>query len=398
MNLAWRLAMAGWQVLREELVTQVRAHGISGGVTEAFRAVPRHVFLPDLPLETVYRDDAIVTKRDADGRPISSSSQPAIMALMLDQLGVEPGQRVLEIGTGTGYNAALLAHLVGPGGQVVSVDIDADLVQHAREHLIDAGHPEVTVVCGDGAEGFAPAAPYDRVIATVGVWDLSPAWLDQLGPEGRVVAPLDVRGVQRSVSMERAGEHWTSRSVVPCGFMRMRGPFAGPETTLMLDRSSDLAISLPGAGEIGDVLAALEGPAVEMPTGMSATRAQLHDGLSLWLAMHEPRWCMMSEAQPRWLASPPLDLSGFTMAAGIIDGDSLCLLEPEADDMLIVRGYGPGRTRLATDLVDHVSAWDGAGRPMTAGLRIDAYLETAPPEGLLIRKRHTTLALSWNAD
>jgi protein-L-isoaspartate(D-aspartate) O-methyltransferase len=310
---------------------------------------------------------------------------------------VEPGQRVLEIGAGTGYNAALLAHLVGPEGQVVSVDIDADLVERAREHLIDAGHSEVTVVCGDGAEGFTPAAPYDRVIATVGVWDLSPAWLDQLGPGGRIVAPLDVRGVQRSVAMERAGGHWTSRSVVPCGFMRMRGPFAGPETTLMLDRATDLAISLPGAGEIGDVLAALEGPTVGMSTEVSASHAQLLDGLSLWLAVHEPRWCMMSEAQPGWLTSPPLDLSGFRMAIGIIDGDSLCLLEPKADDMLIVRGYGPERTRLATDLVAHVHGWDGANRPMTAGLHIDAYLETAPHDGLLVHKRHTTLALSWNA-
>jgi protein-L-isoaspartate(D-aspartate) O-methyltransferase len=390
--------MAEWQALREELVAQVRARGIGGSVADAFRMVPRHVFLPDLPPETVYRDDAIVTKRDANGQPISSSSQPAIMALMLDQLGVEPGQRVLEIGTGTGYNAALLAHLVGPEGQVVSVDIDADLVERAREHLIDAGHPEVTVVCGDGAEGFTPAAPYDRVIATVGVWDLSPAWLDQLGPGGRIVAPLDVRGVQRSVAMERAGEHWTSRSVVPCGFMRMRGPFAGPETILMLDRASGLAISLPDAGEIGDVLAAFEGPSVGMSTEMSASHTQLLDGLSLWLAVHEPRWCMMSETQPGWLASPPLDLSGFRMAVGIIEGDSLCLLEPEPDGILIVRGYGPERTRLATDLVAHVHAWDGANRPMTAGLRIDAYLETAPSEGLLIHKRHTTLALSWKAD
>lgn len=186
--------MAEWHALREELVSQVRTRGISEVVTDALRAVPRHVFLPDLPAETVYRDDAIVTKRDGGGRPISSSSQPAIMALMLDQLGVEPGQRVLEIGTGTGYNAALLAHLVGPEGQVVSVDIDPELVTLAGEHLAVAGHPEVRLVCGDGSEGFWPGAPYDRVISTVGVWDLAPAWLGQLGPGGRLVAPLDLRG------------------------------------------------------------------------------------------------------------------------------------------------------------------------------------------------------------
>ncbi|MDP9841126.1 methyltransferase, FxLD system [Streptosporangium lutulentum] len=389
--------MVEWQEPREELVAQMRTRGISRIVADAFRTVPRHVFLPDLPPETVYRDDAIVTKRDADGRAISSSSQPAIMALMLDQLGVEPGQRVLEIGTGTGYNAALLAHLVGPEGQVVSVDIDADLVDRAREHLIDAGRPEVTVVCGDGAEGFAPAAPYDRVIATVGVWDLFPAWLDQLGPGGRVVVPLDVRGVQRSVAMERAGGHWTSHSVVPCGFMRMRGPFAGPETTLVLDRASDLTISLPGPGEVGDVPGALEGPSVRMPAEVGVSRTQLLDGLSLWLAIHEPRWCMLSEAQPGRLASPPLTPSGFRMAIGVIDGDSLSLLEAEADDLLIARGYGPERTRLAADLVTHVRSWDTANRPMTTGLRIDAYREAAPREGLLVRKRHTTLALSWSA-
>ncbi|GAA2910801.1 hypothetical protein GCM10010517_77310 [Streptosporangium fragile] len=387
--------MAEWHALREELVARVRTRGISEAVTDALRAVPRHVFLPELPAENVYQDDPIVTKRDADGLPISSSSQPAIMALMLDQLGVEPGHRVLEIGAGTGYNAALLAHLAGPRGRVVSVDIDPDLVGRAREHVAAAGHPEVTVVCGDGAEGFPAGAPYDRIIATVGVWDLAPAWLEQLGPGGRLVAPLDLRGVQRSVAMERVGGHWASRSVLPCGFMRMRGPFAGPEVTLVLDRDSDLTISLPEASEVGDLLAVLGGPAVEMSTEISVSRAQLLDGLSLWLAVHEPRSCTMSEAQPGWLASPPLDPTGFRMAVGMVERDSLCLLEPAPDGTLIARGHGPGRMRLASEMVGHVQAWDMADRPMTAGLRIAAHLGAAPGDGLLIRKRHTTLALSW---
>ena len=79
-------------------------------IAAALRDVPRHLFLPHLPPEDAYLDDAIVTKRDADGQPISSSSQPAIMAIMLDQLTLAPGQRVLEIGAGTGYNAALMRH------------------------------------------------------------------------------------------------------------------------------------------------------------------------------------------------------------------------------------------------------------------------------------------------
>src|SRR6266567_3379122 len=115
--------------LHAALVDHLQAIGVltQPRVISAFQAVPRHLFLPGVPVEEAYLDDAIPTKM-ARGRAISSSSQPAIMAIMLEQLGVEPGQRVLEIGAGTGYNAALLAHIVGAGGAVVSIDIDADLV------------------------------------------------------------------------------------------------------------------------------------------------------------------------------------------------------------------------------------------------------------------------------
>ena len=201
--------------LRERLVAEVLAtSGIRDErIAAALRDVPRHLFLPHLPPEEAYLDDAIVTKRDAEGQPISSSSQPAIMAIMLDQLDLAPGQRVLEIGAGTGYNAALIRHIVGPSGAVVSVDIEADLVDRAREHLASAGCPDVAVVAADGAEGYPPGAPYDRVIATVGVSDLAPAWLHQAGPDARIVVPLDVRGSQLAVAFGRAmpshgGQRW----------------------------------------------------------------------------------------------------------------------------------------------------------------------------------------------
>ena len=120
--------------LREGLAARVvAANRISSErVAAALRAVPRHLFLPELPPQAAYRDEAIVTKRDQAGQPISSSSQPAIMAIMLDQLDLAPGQRVLEIGAGTGYNAALISHVVGAQGQVTSVDIDPELVVQAR--------------------------------------------------------------------------------------------------------------------------------------------------------------------------------------------------------------------------------------------------------------------------
>src|SRR5215216_5638351 len=115
---------------RRALVETLRSEGHlrSARVAAALEAVPREVFVPGLSLDEVYRpSDAIVTKR-LDGVNVSSASAPEVIALMLEQLDAQPGERVLEIGAGTGYNAALLAHLVGESGQVVTVDIDEDLV------------------------------------------------------------------------------------------------------------------------------------------------------------------------------------------------------------------------------------------------------------------------------
>ncbi|MEV1179279.1 methyltransferase domain-containing protein, partial [Nonomuraea sp. NPDC049784] len=282
---------------------------ISDRVAAALLAVPRHLFVPDVAPEDAYRDEPIVTKRDDEGRPISSSSQPAIMAAMLDQLGVEPGQRVLEIGAGTGYNAALLAHLVGPEGRVVTVDIDEDIVAQAGRNLGAAGLSQVETVCADGAQGHAALAPYDRVIATVGVWDLAPAWREQLGAGGRLVAPLDLRGVQASVAFERSGDHWAGLSVVPCGFMRMRGPFAGPEAVVVLRRDPDLMLALPEQREVGDVLAALDAVPVDVAVeGVEPARAH---NVALWLALHEPRLCALSGKLG----------GGYGMSIGLVDGD-----------------------------------------------------------------------------
>lgn len=135
--------------------------------------MPRHVFLPGVAPGEVYADEAVVTKWESDGRPISSSSQPAVMAIMLEQLGVESGQRVLEIGAGTGFNAAVLAHLVGEVGAVTTIDVDKDLVAQARRNLDTAGLTRVDVVCADGADGWAESAPYDRIMLTAGSEDLA---------------------------------------------------------------------------------------------------------------------------------------------------------------------------------------------------------------------------------
>ncbi|HZN18890.1 MAG TPA: methyltransferase, FxLD system [Micromonosporaceae bacterium] len=410
--------------LRHDLLEEVLARTAipDEQVAAALRTVPRHVFLPEVPLESVYRDDAIVTKRGPDGLPTSSSSQPSIMAIMLDQLGLAPGQRVLEVGAGTGYNAALMAHIVGPAGEVVTVDIDHDVVARAQAGLAAAGFPGVRVVCADGSEGFAPRAPYHRMIATVGVWDLAPAWLDQLAPDGRLVVPLDLRGAQVSVAFERAPDgHWVSRSLAPCGFMRIRGAMAGPDLVRVLDREAGLALMTqqPDGLDPHGLRHALDTPPVELATGVSAEPMDLFDGMALWLAVHEPRCCGLSENRP---AGPPTDrpteparlgyaifgAPGWRMTVGVAEGASLAALArgPEGPDgrLVNVYGYGPAGHRLGTDLVRLVRAWADAGRPMTWGLHIDAYRRlggtaTVPdPNGRpVIEKTHVRLVLSWPA-
>jgi protein-L-isoaspartate(D-aspartate) O-methyltransferase len=234
-----------------EMVDQLVADGLarSVAVQSAFLAVPRHPFVPDATPREVYDPDrAIVTRVDAAGVPVSSSSAPNIMALMLDRLDLQPGASVLEVGTGTGYNAALLARLTAPGGSVTSVDIDPLVTAVARERLDAAGFGSVRVVDGDGWLGEPAGAPYDRIEATVGIWDLSPHWLAQLSDGGVLVVPLWLRaGTEAVVAFERRGDRLVSRGVDPCGFMRLRGPHAGPERYV----------------PIGEWLAILETPAAD---------------------------------------------------------------------------------------------------------------------------------------
>jgi protein-L-isoaspartate(D-aspartate) O-methyltransferase len=192
----------------------------TAAVEDAMRAVPRHVFLPGIPIEKAYSHDTIVTHRDSAGVALSCASQPGIVGAMLEQLNARPGHRVLEIGAGTGYNAALLACLVGREGELTTLDIDEDVVESARRNLNAAGYRGVRVICGDGEDGYPAAAPFDRIIVTAGAWDIPPAWLEQLAPGGRIVVSLRIRGLTRSIALERDGACWRSRSTEYCGFVQ----------------------------------------------------------------------------------------------------------------------------------------------------------------------------------
>ncbi|MDQ2783443.1 MAG: methyltransferase domain-containing protein, partial [Chloroflexota bacterium] len=209
---------------RTALIAHLERDGVlhDAAVRDAMLAVPRHTFLPDVSLERAYANDAVATKFASDVS-ISSASQPAMVAEMLEQLALAPDMNVLEIGAGTGYNAALLRALVGPSGHVTTVDIDADITDAARTHLTSVGLTNVEIITGDGAAGYAPNAPYDRIILTVNAGDIAPAWFAQLKPGGVLVLPLSIGPAQFSIAFAKADGVLHSRSLQPCSFMPLRG-------------------------------------------------------------------------------------------------------------------------------------------------------------------------------
>ena len=216
--------------LRGAMVNDLKRRGLElePAIEAVFRTIPREVFLPDAPLERVYSGDAVITKQDEEGNPISSSSEVGIMVAMAQLLDVSPGHRVLEIGAGTGYNAAVLAQLVGERGAVTTIDIDDAVAALARTHLARAGFDRVAVITADGWQGHAENAPYDRLEVTASVADLSPAWIAQLVNGGKIVLPFVLRaGMQAVLGLRKEGAELVSTRVVPGGFMRLRGP-AGP--------------------------------------------------------------------------------------------------------------------------------------------------------------------------
>lgn len=369
-------------------------------VEAAMRAVPRHLFVPDATAERAYSDENIVTHRDADGVAVSSASAPGVVAGMLEQLDVQPGHRVLEIGAGTGYNAALLANLVGPAGRVTTVDIDSEVVRGARECLAAAGYRGVSVFCGDGEFGYADHAPYDRIVVTAGAWDMPPVWVDQLAPGGRLVVPLRMRGLTRSIAFEREDGYWRSRSIEECGFMPMRGAGGVAERNIHLGGDSGVILRIDD-GQPADekaLGAALDHSATLVSTGVTVS---VTGHLDFWLAGMDGFCRLLAgrQAVDCGLVAPAFGWGSM----GVFDQGTFAYLTlsptGETDGSqwprykLGVCAYGPDSGELANRVADRIRDWDHDRQSMP-----ELWIEVHPvdtidvPTGqVVIRKRHTRM-------
>lgn len=256
-----------WQTRARKLAQHLADNGVleNPGWRAAFESVPRHVFVPrfyrqqpdgewsettaadDGWLDAVYSDEALVTalaEIESGSRvTVSSSSKPALMARMLGVLEVHDGMKVLEIGTGTGYNAALLAHRLGDG-RVFSVDIGADLVATARERLAELGYAP-TLAAVHGAGGLPEHAPYDRIIGTLSVPSVPWAWAEQLADGGLVL--IDVKRSTHAgnlVLLHKHSDRLEGRFLAKwAGFMSIRDTDAPPTVTSVTVQPEDGARS-----------------------------------------------------------------------------------------------------------------------------------------------------------
>lgn len=223
--------MEAENILTQSLIHSLHERGklTNPAMKAAFTAVPRHLFLPRTQMERVYTDESIPICQDAQGEIICSATMPSMIIRVLDQLDLHPGHNVLEIGAGTGYTAALLRELVGNAGKITTIEIEREIADMARDNLLRASVGDVNVVHADGVAGYAPRAAYDRILSSVGVWDISPAWIRQLKPDGRLVVPMWLDGLQVTAAfrLEADGTLY-GEDASPSAFVYMRGAGAGP--------------------------------------------------------------------------------------------------------------------------------------------------------------------------
>jgi protein-L-isoaspartate(D-aspartate) O-methyltransferase len=332
-----------WREKASALADRLAGNGeLSNGWRAAFEQVPRHVFLPQHSLEVAYTDDAVVTQHKTaviDGSstvelPTSSASAPGVVAVMLDRLNVTAGMRVLEIGTGTGYNAALLSFQLGDTN-VYSVELDPALTAAAGGALTEVGYAP-HLLAGDGAVGYPGVAPFDRIIATCAVDHIPPEWIRQLTDGGRIVAPLMGGADSALLVLDKTAPDEVTGRLDPyrVSFMPLRDEINNP---------------LPSRSPWGRV-------AGQMPaygtTGMDPAIIREGDpDLLLWLHLHIPGLRIGG------LEAPGRSAVSLSRPGAIADVE----LEPSRPGLWPVQQRGQARLWDTAEIA--VALWEDLGKP-----------------------------------
>jgi len=206
---------------KKELLENLRGFEIPEELVQAFEKVPREEFVQEAQKKYAYENHPLPI---GHGQTIS---QPIMIADMMRWLDLKGGQTVLEIGTGSGYQAALLKEMVGEEGSVVSIERIPELAKFAKDNLLRTGY-EVVVIVGDGSLGYLEKSPYDRIVVTAGAPEVPKPLTDQLNVGGRLVVPVGTKLFQELVIIDKTEIGIKKQKSTPCVFVNLIGEHGWP--------------------------------------------------------------------------------------------------------------------------------------------------------------------------
>ncbi|MGK9165155.1 hypothetical protein KXR53_02600 [Inquilinus limosus] len=374
------------------------AEGLPERLRQAVREAPRHRFVhrfqidrdrpvedfdaePQRHLAAVYSDRVLAHLGPDDAALDSTNSQPSYVLWLLHRLGLQPGHKVIEIGSGSGWLAAVMGRLVGGDGRVVGVEILSDLVRRSRDDLTALGIANVEIVEGDGAAGHAAGAPYDRAMITAAVWDLPAALFDQVAEGGRLLLPIALAGGAgrdcHVAVLRREGNRFRALEAVPGRFVRFTGP--GQERGSERRRLG----ALPFWPEINSK------PALHWPLSLGIRDPARFGGAAyafrLFLGQTEPGFAVFDDGAAE---TEELSVSHF----GLVDeaAKSVAICRP---GMLL--GYGSAAAARRLDAA--YRRWTDLGMPGPAAFELEVVraAEAPRPEPGLWVERRGVSALVW---
>jgi protein-L-isoaspartate(D-aspartate) O-methyltransferase len=365
-------------------------------IEQAFLSTPRHLFIhkyyePNgkgwnlvevnddnlaLKLQQLYHDAPLTLVVDEENTVPSTISQPSFVLYMLDKLELREGHSVLEIGAASGWNAAMMGRLVGPGGRVDSVEIIPELATSAEATIVSQGMDHVHIIAGDGGDGYAPGAPYDRIVFTVGSYDIPLAFYDQLKDDGLLLMALKNKGYgDNLVLFKKVDGHFESIDNSACAFVSLRGKYQMNELK---------AIEISSIPFWQDIKDQIIGKQPFWCGGKSQNNQYF-----LWKAMGLISFLSITEPsfEAFKLQTDASDGADRRYYFGVVDAPSQSIAIINDEDWLIGYGNSVALVRLKRN----IRLWQDAGMPGTSCFGVQAYpievrLEPARDEWITRRK------------